>query len=1097
MRRIGDELVVSPTDLTKFLGCAHATALDLQVLAGTRGKPFSYADELLDLLIAKGIEHEVAYLARLRDEFEVVEVDQDGRSPGQRAADTAAAMRAGAAVIYQAAFLHHGRVGYADFLLRIERSSELGAWSYDVADTKLARRLKVPALLQMAAYGEHLRRLQGKPPVTLTVVAGDGTLLPFAFADVEAYARRVTSRFDAFIAAPGATVAEPVEQCAQCSWAKQCDDLWRAADHLSYVAFLGGRQRSLIEEAGITTVAQLAAASPDALPRQISSVTRARLIRQAALQVQERESGQPHYELLDPFPKLGLLALPEPDAADLYLDFESDRYAETDGLEYLAGIGTNDGTFTPLWAHSVGEEKRLTVQLIDRILAAWRTQPGMHVYHYAPYEPSALKRLVARHGTREAELDILLRAEVFVDLYAVVRQGLLVSKESYSIKKLEAFYWSAERHRNTEVAEAVSSVLEYEKWLKDHDQALLDRVVAYNKDDVDSTRDLHGWLEARRAELCAAHNTKFPREYPDSEATYDPSDNELAEIALAEDLVEAGQPLLAGLVGWHRREARPQWWEFYRYKDLSSQELVDDATPIGQLGAPQLTGTIARSNVWRYPFPPQETKLRVGDNPAALPDHSAAGEIVGLDLAAGWVELKVGMKSAAPELYGLQPAGPIRAAAAQAALSATGRLVLRGETNLGTRLLERVVPAALPASEGESPADALLRIGTQLNGEVLAVQGPPGSGKSYVAAKLIRALIKQGKTVGVTALSHVVIGGLLNEVKLPGLQKAAKAQWCGNPRIEHTDTNAKIEAAVRDRTHTLFAGTAWLWSRVQMKDSVDVLVIDEAGQFSLADAVAVAQAARSLVLLGDPQQLTQPTQAQHPHGAGVSALEYLIGEHHTIAADRGIFFDTTWRMHPDVNAFVSRTSYDNRLDSHPSTAQQRIAGDGPLSGTGLRYVPVEHRDNSTGSPEEADVIADLVERLLATSWTSFDGVTSPVTVADILIVAPYNVQVGVLRERLRPRVDAGLRIGTVDKFQGRQGAVVIYSTTSSTAADAPRGLDFLYDTNRLNVAISRARAMAIMVGSPALLDAAAAKPETVPMINAYCRFAEMATHVEV
>ena len=1097
MQKTESGLVVSPTDLTKFLACAHLTALDLAVVRGERSKPYSKPDELLQMLFEKGGEHESRYLEKLRSTRQVAEIEQDG-TPSAQASDTVAAMRAGAEVIYQAAFLYDGRIGYADFLLRVDgRPSALGEWSYDVADTKLARRLKVPALLQMATYGEHLRRIQGQPPRTLTVVAGDGVEHPFSFADVEAYARRVTARFDGFVAAPGPTVAEPVEQCDQCRWAAECSKAWRATDHLSYVAFLGRRQRNLIEATGIATLARLAGATVDDLPREISRETRQRLIRQAGLQLRERKTGQPHYVLLEPQVNLGLRSLSEPDAADLYLDFESDRHVEPDGLEYLAGVGETDGTFTALWAHSDAQEQQLVETLIDRVLTAWRASPGMHVYHYAPYEQTALKRLVAKYGTREYELDVLLRAEVFVDLYAVVRQGLLVSKESYSIKKLEAFYWAAERRMNTAVAEAVSSVLEYEQWLQDHDQQHLDDVRAYNKDDVDSTRDLHAWLEARRAELCALHGEQFPRHVNDEGTTYDPSDEELAERDLVERLISADHPLLAGLVGWHRREARPEWWEFFRYRSLTSEELVDDGTALGQLGEPTYHRDVARSKVWRYPFPSQETRLRAGDTVHNVQDQKVVGDVIEVDPAAGWIDIKIGAKRAAPPVFGLQPTSPIEARNARASLRATGELRLTGVSNLPTRLLDRIVPACLPVQAGETAGDALIRVGTALDGEVLAVQGPPGTGKSYNGARLIRALLDQGKTVGVTALSHAVIGGLLGKVERSALQRATREQWCGRPLVACAETNQKFDKAIADTHPRLIGGSAWLWTRTEMRDSVDVLVIDEAGQFSLADAVAVAQAAKSIVLLGDPQQLRSPTLAEHPHGAGVSALEHLIGDHHTIPPDRGVFFDRTWRMHPDVNRFVSRIAYDDRLESHPTTHVQSIGGNGAFSGTGLRFVPVPHTDCNTSSVQEAEAIAQIVDALLGAPWTNQDGVTTPLTVDDILIVAPYNIQVGTLRDAMPGHVASGLRIGTVDKFQGKEGAVVIYSTTASSAVDAPRGTDFLFDTHRLNVAISRARALAIMVGSPVLLDAPANKPEAVALINAYCRFAETATHVDL
>ena len=270
---------------------------------------------------------------------------------------------------------------------------------------------------------------------------------------------------------------------------------------------------------------------------------------------------------------------------------------------------------------------------------------------------------------------------------------------------------------------------------------------------------------------------------------------------------------------------------------------------------------------------------------------------------------------------------------------------------------------------------------------------------------------------------------------------------------------------------------------------VDVLVVDEAGQFSLANAVAVSRAARSMVLLGDPQQLSQPSQAQHPHGAGVSALEHLLHGHETVPADRGVFLDTTWRMHPEITSFVSVTSYEDRLRAAPGLERQRLVGAGAWSGSGLRWLPVEHAGNESASTEESAVVAGVVDEILAGSWVDVDGVEKPMSPDQVLVVAPYNAHVS----RLRKLVDPAVRVGTVDKFQGREAAVVIYSLASSSAADAPRGVDFLYDVHRLNVAVSRARALTVLVASPTLLDAEVHSPQQLRLVNALCRFAETAS----
>ncbi len=1075
MQRIGDEIVLSPTDLTKHLGCAHITTLDLARLDG-HGTPAA-PDDALELVFRLGMAHEQAYLQSLKDAgLRVVEITTAYDLDGRRAAEAATleAMRAGVDVVYQGTLFDGRWGGQADFLLRVAEPSDLGDWSYEIADTKLARKLKVAALLQLATYAERLAVLQGRAPRQLYVVTGDGQEHPWRLVDVAAYARRARARLRAAVEHPLPTEPVPVSQCEQCRWIARCAAEWRAADDLSLVAFLRADHRHALREAGITTVAGLAGCRPEDLPSGIGKPARERLVAQAALQVRERQTGEPCYELLAPEPGLGLVRLPEPDAGDLYLDFEGDPFADGGaGREYLAGLGDRDGGYTAYWAHSPAAERELTTALVDRLLAHWRAHPDMHVYHYAPYETTALKRLVARHGVREAELDQLLRGERFVDLYAVVRQGLRISKESYSIKKLEAFYWGAVRSDNPDVADALASVVAYEQWSEVPDETTLPAIEAYNRDDVRSTRDLHQWLEKRRAELEGVHGPQ-PRGAAGEELR-PPSEAEQAEIDLAERLTDAGEDLLAGLVLYHRREARPAYWELFRLADLADDELVDDSAALGQLGEPVPVGKDKLSTLYRYEFPPQDTKFKESDKAYDVDTRGSAGTVFGIDAAAGWVVLKRKGEGARPR--GLTEKQVVKDEVLRAAIAAVAADRLAGRACLGSALVDRRVPREITD---------VVETGLRLDGEVLAVQGPPGSGKTTVGAKLIRALLDAGKRVGVVANSHAVIGHLLVAVGRPAVQRCNEDDdFCGGPGVVQAANPEEVLAAFRPDGPRLAGGTAWLWARSELAGAVDVLIVDEAAQFSLANAVAVSRAARSMVLLGDPQQLAQPTRAEHPAGAGVSALGHLLAGHDTIPPECGIFLGTSWRMHPELAAFVSELSYEGRLQAGAGQERQAVAAAG-MCGSGVRVVPVEHEANAAASEQEAVVVAELWRDLTAGRFTDRDGRIRAMTPDDVLVVAPYNAQVGLLRRALRD----GARVGTVDKFQGQQAPVVLYSMTSSSAADAPRGVDFLYDVHRLNVAVSRAQALAVVVMSPALLDAAVTTPEQLRKVNALCRLAE-------
>ncbi|MGR6965266.1 TM0106 family RecB-like putative nuclease [Geodermatophilus sp. URMC 61] len=1081
MYRVDGRLVLSPSDLTRHQECHHLTALNLAVADGRLQPPAEGVSDQTVLVADLGIAHELSYLESLEEQGFTVARLQGSRNE----AATLEAMRAGVDVVHQATLFDGTWGGQADFLLRTEQPSELGEWSYEVADAKLARRVKVPALLQMATYADRLAVLQGCTPERLYVVTGDGAQRPWRLVDVAAYARRARARLQGFVADVPVTGPVPIAHCDQCTWQPRCTAELRESDDLSLVAGMRRDQRAALLAAGIATLTELADAPDQTLKAAgLGRAARTRLRDQAREQLRGREADRPTRTLLPPLLAQGLLRLPEPSPGDLYLDFEGDPLSgDGQGLEYLAGLGDRQGRFTALWAHDAAGERRMVEDLVDRVVEAWRADPGMHVYHYAAYEVSALKRLTGRYGVREAELDQLLRAGRFVDLLPVVRQSMRISKESYSIKKVEAFYG---REHTGDVADAMSSVVEYEKWLIDRDPARLQAIEDYNRDDVDSTRELHDWLESQRTELGERYGV-LPRPSAAEVATPAPrSDAEAAEFALVERLRDAGHPLLGDLVQWHRREARPGWWEFFSRSELEDEQLVEDRTALGGISGGFEVGTEKRSKLYEFYFPPQDTKLSVGARVVDVDTRVRIGEVREIDAVAGRVVVKSTKPPASAR--GLGPEGPLDDKAMREAIAATADAVLAGRSCLGQRLLDRVVPADTRRLPGEEAGDAVVRLGLALDGEVLAVQGPPGSGKTRAASRLIRALLDAGKKVGVTATSHAVIGNVLSAVGRPALQKCEEHQACGAPGVEWSKDSADVAAQLLDGTASLVGGTSWFWCREDLAEAVDVLVVDEAGQFSLANAVAVARSARSLVLLGDPQQLAQPTQAVHPGESGLSALEHLLDGHLTVPEDRGVFLDRTYRMHPALTAFVSDLAYEGRLESAPG--RERIAVDGWSSGLAVRFV-AHAQPSMAASPDEASAVAGLWHSLQGVGWTDAAGERSTIGPDDVLVVAPYNNQVALIRRAL----PHGARVGTVDKFQGQEAPVVVYSMTSTSAEDAPRGVSFLYDLHRLNVAVSRAKALAVVVMSEELLDAAVRTPEQLRQVNALCRLVEMASVV--
>ncbi|MGY1843753.1 TM0106 family RecB-like putative nuclease [Modestobacter sp. SYSU DS0875] len=1138
MYEIDGGLVVSASDLTGFLECEHLTRLSLEVARGERARSPA-VDPMTELVAAHGIEHEARHLQRLRDRgLSVAEIAAPtGKDPAalRRAqAETLAAMRAGADVVYQATFTDGTWRGHADFLLkRTDRVSDLGPWAYDVADTKLARRIKVPALLQMALYGDLLASLQGTPPELLTVITGDQQELVFRHADAEAYTRSTRERFlgrldDGELAPP-----YPNAHCGVCPWRETCTERWRGEDSLSLVAFMRRDHALALTDAGIPTVRALAERGPDELPDAIGRTSRERLTQQARLQVAERDTGRPSYEFLPREPGRGFELLPAPSRGDLFFDIEGDPFAGDTGLEYLWGVLDTSGGFTAHWGcdptgneHAAAEQRAFEA-LVDQLIAAHAADPTMHVYHYAPYEPTRLKTLSARLGTREAEVDRLLRADVLVDLYAVVRQGLRLSKESYSIKQVEDYYRGSTRAHGAEVSDAGESIVAFERWLATRDQGLLDQIEHYNRDDCVSTRQLRDWLEERRTELLRS-GAELRRP---ADGDPDASAEAVAAQVVREELEErltAGLPpagrraeeeatwLLAQQLGWHAREARSAWWEYFRLHDLPADDLERETAALGPLTDAEFLGAQRRSQHWRYTFPPQETKVSAGSRfehllPAA--DGSrVTSTVVDVDPTAGWVVLARGTAMAAEHPTGLLPTAPPSDALFRAALADLGEQVAasgidadgphRAARDLLLRRPPRLVTGTRLREPGEEPGAAVRRLAAALDGGVLAVQGPPGAGKTHTGARAVVDLIRAGRRVGLTASSHKVIGNLLDAVMaaareagtpVRALQKADDVQRCRDRDVQCVGTNGQVVDALDGGDVDLVAGTSWLFAREELAGRLDVLVVDEAGQLSLANTLAVSRAARNLLLLGDPQQLRQPGRGIHPDGADVSALEHVLGADEVLPADRGVFLDRSWRMAPALCSVVSALAYDGQLQPAWVTADNAL--DAPprwAAPAGVGWIPVVHEGNGAASAEEAAVVAELVGDLMGRPWRA-GGRERVMGQADVLVVTPYNAQVNQVRSALAAAGLGGVEVGTVDKFQGREAAVTVFSLAASSGAHVPRRLEFLLDRHRLNVALSRAKTVAYLVGSPALLTSPVHTPEQLRLVNGLCRLVEVAT----
>lgn len=1178
-----DTLVYSASDLTLARDCEFALLSKLDEKLGRRPR-LQVENAMRDYSARLGDEHEARVLADYRDRFAdgVVEIpvptSYTAESLHQHAERTRQALRSGADVVFQGGFFDGRFHGRSDFLVR--QVSAQGQVSYAVVDTKLARSVKPSAVLQLAAYADQLLTagIQVAPETVLHL--GDGTIATQDMADSVAVYREhrahVQAMLDAARAADGPVVWGD-DRYQACLWCDYCQEAVAANRDVKLVWGLRGSHRTALRAAGITTIEELAAA-PRPVPKVHPTMWR-RLQAQAKLQLRQEQAeaaGTRPQVFAEVHGLAALQAMPAPDAGDVFFDFEGDPlWVDSDrtvwGIEYLFGLLEADGKqeYVSFWAHDRAAEGQALRAFLDYLRRRREQFPNMHVYHYAAYETATLRRLAERHQVGIEEVDELIAAGVFIDLYATVKHSVRVSQRSYSIKKLEPLYMGRELRNADGVTSGGDSVLAYAhaRALRDAGdpaafEARLDELAEYNRYDCVSTLRLRDWLIAQRDAVLAeqAHSpgpgltgTVAADQLPSAqfvaamtgaelqiaaawpgqvEETPEQQERRHLAEALQQHVPEPVGPLLAAALEYHRQEDEPYWRE--HFDRLRSDRAIGDARDVlevfhtrrrtveNEYGRTRALldlagrfGTGSTMEPGGQAFVVYDAPLPAGLTPPAGCDRAAVrATVVSRDVSPTGLDRVTLRESIPPEAAELTvdpvlvtpgPPPPARALVHAIELVARGELAARGVTigesegpeatgvQIGAAALDIAAarPPRLPhgqplppraGTDADGTAGAVVTALTATDDSYVAVQGPPGTGKTYLGVQVIARLVQElGWRVGVVAQSHTVVEHVLHGLVGAGVPAEQIGKRARVPRTEDLAALGVAEAEEnpwvtletyghhgflsRHAEHgAVVGGTAWDFANRRRFEpgELDLLVIDEAGQFALANTFAVATAARRLLLLGDPQQLPQVSQGSHAAPVDESALARLAHGHATLPSTHGYLLEQTRRLHPVLCAPVSELYYDGQLHSHPVAAERHLDG----LEAGLHVVTLDHTHCTVDSPEESvEVIAQL-ESLLDRSWT--DGQTRPLSPADVLVVAAYNAQVQRLRHDLAAAGLAKVRVGTVDRFQGQQAAVVLISLATSSAESTPRGLEFLLSPNRLNVAISRGQWAAILVRSRAL-----------------------------
>jgi uncharacterized protein len=1110
MRIIDNKILFSATDLCNFLECEHLTALDKINL--TTPLPQTPDGDDAKLFQDKGFEHEQSYLQKLSESgIKLEDLSEIRGTPQDKSAATLEAMKTGADIIFQGTLHKNNLYGHPDFLRKVNSPSNMGPFSYEVMDTKLARNPKTYFIIQLCFYSELLATLQAVQPRMMSVVLGDKTELNFRFDQFSQYYQTLKERFLDRMIHDADTYPETTDHCGMCRWRGLCEEKWLQDDHLNQVANITKIQIKKLRSSGINTLAQLAEHDDRAKIKNMVADTLVKLRHQASLQLKKRNTGADEKELLplDPDGLRGFYRLPRPDPGDLFFDMEGDPL-ELNGLEYLFGVYYRDGDepkFQKFWAHNRNEERKAFEAFMDFVAQRLKKYPSAHIYHYASYEESALKRLMCLHGIKETQVDDLLRQHKLVDLYKIVRESIRVSEPRYSIKNIETFYMEK---READVKNAMSSIVSYEKWLQAGDKKILDDIAEYNHEDCRSTYMLREWLLTFRPPHVPWMNQpegspeKRTRAKSDAQLELEQKLESYRHNLLDDPNIDSEEipfrELVFYLLDFHRRCEKPAWWAVFSRMEMTDEDLIDDPECIGGM-------TLARgrkkldpnSGGAIYQYPEQEFKFGEGDNCVHASDLKAKFKIVRIDEHERLVQVESDSVATLPERMSVSTGGPISTSSLTKAVFKFADSIINRDKRYAA--LEAILNRATPSIKGHSAGQPIVNperpdlkkiieaVGN-LRNSYLFIQGPPGAGKTYTGSHIIAELIRRGFRVGVSSNSHKAINNLLKHVekraeeiglKFHGLKKSTdKNTWFKGKYIEDVTQNKKIY----ESNANLVAGTAWLFAG--MDQNLDFLFVDEAGQVSLANLLAMGVSAKNIVLLGDQMQLGQPIQGVHPGRSGESTLEYLLDGEATIRPDRGVFLDTTWRMHEEVCRFISEAVYDSRLQPEKANQNQRLLLNSKahqcLKPSGVSFVPIEHDGCSQKSREEADLIKEVLGSLVQQSYRDRDENEHRMTLENIMVVAPYNMQVNLLK-RVLPK---GARVGTVDKFQGQESEVVIISMTTSSGEYLPRRIEFLYSKNRLNVAISRARTLAILVVNPSLLSIKCNTIDQIQLVNTLC-----------
>ena len=1134
MKIKNNKFFVSPSDLNNFVACKYTVLNEIKYHnKEIRKSPDRANDKLWKEM---GVEHEKRHYKILKEKYKKSITIKSDLNEKDRFDETVRAIQKGYDLIYHAYLIDDNLRGEADFLIKCDTKSDLGDYSYEVYDTKITRNLKPRHITQITAYSDMLGKIQKVLPEKMYLIDGSDEYHSFKtieYIDLFNHSKKEFIKFLSNISKEK-IYPEKCSYCNLCDWKDECDKTWENDNYINLVAGSNKSQIEKLKKNKIRTVEQLSKTKLTAIDLKINAESFKKIQLQAQLQEEKRNTGEDKIVILDSDFGKGFYKLPKPDDGDVFFDIEG--YPRMDRpFEYLHGLYYKEKgklKFKDLWAKNYNKEseKNIFIELINFLEKRFIEYPNAHIYHYASYEKRAIRELATSYSSEFPKGDIvnddLLRKEKYVDLFSIVSQSIRTSERDLSLKSIEKFY---NFKRKADIVKADDSVIKYDNWIATKNEKYKQDIINYNEEDCISTYLLREFLVKNKPENIDwfVKQEEITKEGEEPNKYRRKASNKLSREEVEVDLNNRLEKKknktnkkfvenLKNFIGFHWKSNKPEFWEVFDRAEKTHLELEDDTECIANSvlidDKPKVTED---GFIYSYRFNDQNYKQKEGKSAFDAHQIKGLGTIHSIEENfpdKNIVKILVSKRRKNIEMPSLLTLGNTMPPQVHQHDQALNKFLEDYILNNGENyksimdMLERKEPdikniksGSILIEENKDLITQSIEIVKNLNNSYLTIQGPPGTGKTYTSAKIIIELMKAGKKVGVTSNSHEAIKTLLIAIEQQAVDQ--NYEFSGMRKSKSSDKhewkfirNVTTGKPLNMDSYSLFAGTSWFFVDPRMNKTLDYLFIDEAGQVALGTTIANATSADNLVLIGDQMQLSQPMRAKHEGYARMSSLDFILEDDDTISTDKGVFLNVTRRLNKKICNYISTSFYDSRLTSDPITETRSVNLKlDPIKDEGLFYVPIDHNGCSQRSDEEADLVEKVFNKIVNKEYKS-ENITGKISAKDIMVVAPYNAQANNIRERLKKKFKDDVRVGTIDLFQGQEAKVVLISMTTSDVESLPRHKDFFFSRNRLNVAISRAECVAIIIFNENLLLASASNIKEMKLINSFCKLLEFKTN---